>query len=106
MYNIKFSEKSIKDMEEIKSYIVVELCNEQAANNVLKNIVDKVKRLSSFPLMGASLSSIININTDYRYLVCGNYLAFYRIVETTIYIDRVLYGQRNYMKALFGEQEE
>lgn len=102
MYNIQFTDKAIKDMEEIENYITLELCNEQAAKNVLKNIVDKIKRLSSFPLMGASLSSVININTDYRYLVCGNYLAFYRVVDTNIYIDRILYGQRNYMQALFG----
>lgn len=106
MYNIQFTEKAIKDMEEIKNYIEIELCNQKAATNVLKNIIDKIKRLSSFPLMGASLSSIISINTDYRYLVCGNYLTFYRVVDTNIYIDRILYGQRNYMQALFGEPKD
>ena len=52
--------------------------------------------------MGAPLSSIVDIETDYRFLVCGNYTAFYRYDEKFVYVIRVLYSRRDFMKILFG----
>lgn len=44
--------------------------------------------------------------TDYRYLVCDKYLAFYRCISGDIYIDRILYGRRDYLTILFEESSE
>jgi len=55
--------------------------------------------------LGAPLSSIIEIDTDYRYLVSGNYLSFYRVDGNDIYIIRILYGRRDYISVLFDESE-
>ena len=56
--------------------------------------------------MGASLSSVIDIETDYRYLVCGKYLAFYRVVNDTVYIDRIIHSKRDYISILFDDIED
>jgi plasmid stabilization system protein ParE len=53
--------------------------------------------------LGTKLSSLIDIATDYRFLVCGNYIAFYRIDGNDVYVIRILYGRRDYVKILFGE---
>jgi plasmid stabilization system protein ParE len=45
----------------------------------------------------------MDIDTDYRFLVSGNFLAFYRIDENDVHIIRVLYGRRDYTAILFGE---
>ena len=37
-------------------------------------------------------------------LVCGDYLAFYRVDGDTVYVDRILYGRRDYMALLFGDE--
>jgi len=89
------------DLVEIKSYITDELQNPSAAVNVLTRITKKLRLLIDFPHMGAVLSSIINIETGYRFLVCGKYTAFYRYNDKTIYIARILYGCRDFMKILF-----
>ena len=60
-------------------------------------------KLADFPLIGAPLSSIYEIDSDYRFLVCGNYLAFYRPQESEVLIDRILYGRRDYLVILFGD---
>ena len=52
--------------------------------------------------MGPSLSSIVDIDTDYRFLVCGKYLTFYRYENDIVYIDRIIYGKRDYISILFG----
>jgi len=59
--------------------------------------------LSDFPESGSSLSAIIGFDTDYRYLVCDNYIAFYRIENKNVLMVRILYGKRNYMQILFGD---
>lgn len=52
---------------------------------------------------GTPLSSVADIESDYRFIVSGNYLVFYRAYGKDVYIDRVLYGRRDYMRILFGD---
>lgn len=40
---------------------------------------------------------------EYRYLLCHNYLSFYRYLDRTIYIDRILNSRREYLKILLDE---
>ncbi len=103
---IVFSPKAITDLKETKKYITEELQNEKAAINALNKIMNNIRILEKFPQSGASLTSIVDFNTDYRYLVCGNYTAFYRYENSTVYIVRVLYGRRDFMRILFGEPNE
>ena len=89
------------DLLEIRDYIEIELLNKSAAENTIATITKRLRALIDFPMMGASLSSIIDIETDYRFLVCGKYNAFYRLDDETVYIIRILYGRRDFVKILF-----
>ena len=106
MVKIVFSKKGVDDLEGIKSYITDELLNETAANKTVSNIIEKVHMLVSFSEIGAPLSSIVDIETNYRYLLCGSYIAFYRYEDDTVFIDRVLYARCNFMQILFEITEE
>lgn len=106
MTEIQFSPQAISDLQEVKAYITEELYNEQAAINTIAMIMKRIRMLVDFPESGASLSSIIGFETDYRFLVCGNYTTFYRVEDTTVYIVRVLYGRRNFMQILFGVPQD
>jgi len=79
-----------------------DLLNPEAAKNVASKITRRIRRLEQFAEIGTPLYSIINIETDYRFLVCGNYLAFYRIEKNRVNIIRVLYSKRDYSTILFG----
>jgi plasmid stabilization system protein ParE len=52
--------------------------------------------------MGASPSSIYDITTEYRFLVCGPYLIFYHPQGAMVLVDRILYGGRDHLAILFG----
>lgn len=106
MYNIVFSPQALKDLEETKAYITEELCNEQAAIKTISKILKDIRMLSAFPESAPLLSSIVDFDTNYRFLICGNYVAFYRIEENEVKIIRILYGRRSFMQILFGEQQE
>ena len=106
MAEIKFSPEAIKDLQQIKAYISDELLSEQAANNTINKIMKNIRMLESFPNSAPVLSGIVGFETDYRYLVCSNYTAFYRVQSETVYIARVLYGRRDFMRILFGTTQE
>ena len=100
---IHYSPESRRDLDDIWDYIVSELQNRSAAERVINRIIDAVDPLKNFAEMGTPLSSIADIGTDYRFLVSGNYMVFYRVQSNDVYIDRVLYGRSDYMSVLFKD---
>ena len=103
MNKIHYSPESRRDLDDIWDYIVSELQNRSAAERVINRIIDAVDPLKNFAEMGTPLSSIADIGTDYRFLVSGNYMVFYRVQGNDVYIDRVLYGRSDYMSVLFKD---
>ena len=100
---IHYSPESRRDLDDIWDYIVSDLQNRSAAERVIDHIMDAVDPLKNFAEMGTPLSSIADIGTDYRFLVSGNYMVFYRVQDNDVYIDRVLYGRSDYMSVLFKD---
>jgi len=102
MAEVRFSPEALADLKGIKAYIENELLNAQAATDSVADIMKHIRQLADFPESGAPLSSVIQLDTNYRYLSCGSYTAFYRYENGITFIDRVLYGRRDYMRILFG----
>ena len=103
MNNLHLSEEAQNDLLEIKAYIEEELLNPSAALATVGRITKSLRILQNHAQAGALLSSIADIESDYRFLVSGNYLSFYRVCGRDVYIDRILYGKRDYMRILFGD---
>ena len=100
---IHYAVEARRDLDDIWDYIVTDLCNASAAERVVSDILDVVEQLENFSEMGALLASIANVDSDYRFLVSGNYLIFYRVSGMDVYVDRILYGRRDYLRILFGD---
>ena len=106
MTTVRLSSDAKEDLKSIRTYILEELDNPTAAKNVIDQIIRRMRQLEQFPMMGAALSSIIEPETDYRFLVSGNYLIIYRIEKSDVFVDRILYGKRDYLKILFKDTTE
>ncbi len=102
-YKLYYTQEAQRDLDEIWNYILSDLSNPIAAQNTVNRIVDSIDRLSDFPEIGAMLSSVADVESEYRFLVCENYLAFYRVDGKEVYIDRVLYGRCDYLRILFDD---
>ena len=105
MNELRLSLEAQADLEEIKAYIEEELENPSAALATVSRITKSMRHLQTHALAGATLSSVADVGSDYRFLVSGNYMVFYRAYGNTVYVDRVLYGRRDYMRVLFGDTE-
>ena len=100
---IHYSRKSRRDLDEIWDYIVSELQNISAAERAVNRIMDAVDQLEDFAEIGAPLSSVADVDSDYRFLVSGSYMVFYRAIGKDVFVDRVMYGRRNYLRILLGD---
>lgn len=105
MNKLHLSVDAQKDLADIKRHIAEELENPQAALSTVSKITKEIRTLRDFPLIGTPLSSIyvIEKSQNYRFLVSGSYLVFYHVMKQEIYIDRVLYGRRDYLAVLLRE---
>ena len=102
--SVKFSPEALKDLDEIYDYydyIANVLKSADAADNTVNKILDKTDLLSDNPEIGTQLFFENDLFSGYRYMVSDNYLAFYRITNASVFVDRVIYGKRDYMKILF-----
>jgi addiction module RelE/StbE family toxin len=106
MNNLHLSPNAEKDLYEIKDHIEKILENPQAALSTVAKITKTIRRLREHALIGAPFSAIAKVNSEYRYLVSGNYLVFYRVVDKDVFIDRILYGRRDYLRILFTDASQ
>jgi toxin ParE1/3/4 len=102
--SIKYTPAAVDDLDEIFSYISEN--NLSAAEELLEQINRQIFLLAEFPNMGAVLSDddFTLIQRGYRFIVVPPYLIFYRLVEDTVIIHRILHGRRDYLRELFGPQ--
>jgi len=103
MNKIFLSAEAQNDLKEIRQYITEELNNPTAAESTLAKITRRIRTLADFAEIGSPLSSVVGSETAYRFLICGNYLVFYRTEKNSVFVDRILYGRRDYLRILFGE---
>lgn len=105
MHKLRINPLARKDLLEIKEYITEELDSPNAAENTLIKIAESYEKLKDFPYMGIELSSKIDIATDYRFLVSGKYIIFYKVDDVYVSIYRILYARRDYARILFDEEK-
>ena len=103
MNNIYLSQEAQDDLVEIKAYIEDVLENPAAALSTVSKITKSLRVLRTFALAGAALSSIADVESDYRFVISGNYISFYRVRGNDVYIDRILYARCDYLRILFGQ---
>lgn len=101
---IKYSPEALNDLDEIWNYISINLSNPISANNTINGIFDSIDVLKEFPKSGTALEFSNAIKTNYRFVRYKNYIAFYRISDNNIFVDRIIYGKRDYMKILFENE--
>ena len=78
MNNLHLSEEAQNDLLEIKAYIEEDLLNPSAALATVSRITKSLRILQNHAQAGALLSSIADIESDYRFIVSGKYISFYR----------------------------
>ena len=101
---IEYSTRAIKDLDDIWDYIAGELGKADLAHRIGNGIMDSIDSVAAFPKSGPKLIFEDVSESGYRFVVYKRYLAFYRLKsDDTLYVDRIVYGGRDYMRLLFPD---
>lgn len=102
MYELEFLPIARQDMSDIAKYINKVLCNPIAAMNTIRRMVAAAEDLRAQPYSCPVYYPPRELPFEYRKLVVGNYIMFYRVDEQKklITIVRVIYAKRNYNSML------
>ena len=100
MNQLHFSPPAQQDLSEIKQYSEKNLRNPTAAESTVQRILQSLHILTQYAQAGTPLATLTAVKTDYRFITDGNYISFYRIRQTDIYIDRILYSHRDCLRTL------
>ena len=78
MIKIFYSPKSRKDLDRIYDYIYDDLNNTIAAEKTVKGILNKIGEIKEYPRLGPVWYLENNIDSGFRFLICDNYIIFYK----------------------------
>ena len=88
MMKLRINPIVAEDLKNIKEYIAED--NEEMAGKTIQEIYARIENIQQFPYMGADLAKRVSFRTDYKYVICGNYVVLYKIGEEYVEIYRVV----------------
>lgn len=102
-YRIEYSQAAIRDLDRVWNEVYEASKEADIATRYVDGLMDCVAEKRAFPKSGAPLY-YENGFTGYYYVVVKAYMAFYRIVEERILVDRVVFGRSDYMRIIFQDR--
>jgi toxin ParE1/3/4 len=87
-----------RDLSDIYDYVAAE--NPTAADRLLTRIEKDLNVLSTQPMLGRIPRDHDIARLEYRYLIIGDFLAFYRLESSVVLVHRILHGARDYADIL------
>ena len=88
MMKLRINPIVAEDLKNIKEYIAED--NEEMAVKTIQEIYARIENIQQLPYMGADLTKRVSFLTDYKYVICGNYVVLYKIGEEYVEIYRVV----------------
>ena len=88
MMKLRINPIVAEDLKNIKEYIAED--NEEMAVKTIQEIYVRIESIQQFPYMGADLAKMVSFQTDYKYVICGNYVVLYKIGKDFVKIYRVM----------------
>ncbi|MEI7885503.1 MAG: type II toxin-antitoxin system RelE/ParE family toxin [Clostridia bacterium] len=101
-FKIMFTQKAQADLEEIYSYLTINLFADAAAEKLMQKLENSIMRLAEFPLSCCLVLDEPLKVKGYRRLIVDNYMALYLVDKRAkqVVIMRILYGASNYQHIL------
>jgi addiction module RelE/StbE family toxin len=96
-YRVELNEQAQRDIESIFIHIAVDRLAPENAKAQTDRLYKKLKTLETFPYSHPKRTKGGYAGKDYRQLVIDNYLALYRVDESTktVHIVTIQYQSRN-----------
>ena len=105
-HKVQYSKAAIRDLDRVWAEVFEASRSYDITEKYIDDLMDKVESKADFPKSGSPLYYQDSF-TGYYFVVFKAYLAFYRIEDDIMLVDRVLFGKSDYMRYLhIGTDEE
>lgn len=98
-YSIEYSKTAVRDLDRVWEEVLKASQSYDTAGRYVNDLLDKIEAKADYPESGAPLYYQDSF-TGYYFVIFKAYLAFYRVKDETIRVDRILYGKSDYMRCL------
>lgn len=96
---VSYSMAAIRDLDRIWTDVLSVSRDNTTAENCISDLMDRIEEKRLFPRSGSPLYYMDGF-TGYYYVVFKAYIAFYRIDQNGICVDRILSRKSDYMRTL------
>ena len=99
-YVVRYAKQAVRDLDRIFAEVAEASGDEEIAQRYVEGLIDKIEGKAAFPKSGAPLY-YGELFTGFYFVVFKAYLAFYRVENEEMLVDRVLYRKSDYLRAIF-----
>ncbi len=98
-YQVKYSKAAVRDLDRVWFEVFEASKDLRVTEEYISELMDKIEAKALFPESGAPLY-YEDAFTGYRFVVFKSYIAFYRIEQSSVLFDRILFARSDYLKTL------
>ncbi|MGT9148056.1 type II toxin-antitoxin system RelE/ParE family toxin [Enterococcus faecalis] len=102
-YNVTVSEQVLRDMREAIFYKKELGTYQENLKKFQTELTEFMDILKTSPKIGSNLSVRIGIETNVKYRVIQDYILFYEILGSEVYVLRVLPAKSNWMNTILKQ---
>ena len=102
-YNVTVSEQVLRDMREAIFYKKELGTYQENLKKFQTELTEFMDILKTSPKIGSNLSVRIGIETNVKYKVIKDYIMFYEILGSEVYVLRVLPAKSNWMNNILKQ---
>ena len=102
-YNVTVSEQVLRDMREAIFYKKELGTYQENLKKFQTELTEFMDILKTSPKIGSNLSVRIGIETNVKYKVIQDYIMFYEILGSEVYVLRVLPAKSNWMNNILKQ---
>ena len=96
-YKLMLLTPAQRELEEI-ARVYLELAGADSARTVTDQILDSLDRLETYPLSGSLPRDRWLKEMGFRLVICGKFIAVYRLIGSTVYVYHIAHGTSDYPK--------
>lgn len=97
-YKVVLSDRAKNDIDDSAAYIFQESKSNDVAQKFINEIYNVIESLSSFPERGNNPRKQILRTQGYKYVICREYLIFYKVLDKTVYVMAVFHSKKDYFR--------
>ena len=94
-YQINLRPEAEDDLNSIYDWSVLNF-GKETADKTMNMLLRRIRRLESFPYSGSTTQDDYLNKEGYRMIIAGRYAAFYKVIENTVVVYRVVDTRRQY----------